>query len=456
MRRTLTCLLAVGVLLLLGACGGTEAEDGEDPELVTATIATANGDVTVALDAHGQQTDTPITIEAITPVEGAQLAEDFVAAFRLLPAGATFDTPVTLSLTVVGPPEAALSGFHFSDDRPTELIEFLPVAYDPSADTTTYEAAVTHFSEVQVDNYGLQLETRILPAIPADQYFVGDSFIMRVRVVAQSLPSVDRGLYNGADSRVVSNRPPVLTFAAGWRTTGAPLGISFADAVSFTWITSDKTFAGSPLEPTEAAGPPQSQSVKDGQALTYAQEFTCISTGRFFVWFHGFQTQPGVATEYRGATAVSAEGVTRYGYANSVITGECVAPDRGTSTPTPGVALPTTGVAPSATALATGEAAIPTVVLPPDVVIATPAAPAGTGSDLPGFIRAYAYAGVFYYGETLSATPAHAGSCEYAHLHGGPILAVPVAGVSTPPLSEMYGACGFGPTSALFWIPAPE
>ncbi|MQC18515.1 MAG: hypothetical protein DWG80_05515 [Chloroflexi bacterium] len=131
MRRTLACLLAVGVLSMLGASGGTEAEDGEDgddPELVTTTIATASGEVAISLDAHGQQTDTPITIEAITPAEGAQLSEDFVAAFRLLPAGATFDTPVTLSVSLTGAPEVALTGIHSSQDLPTEAIEFLPVA----------------------------------------------------------------------------------------------------------------------------------------------------------------------------------------------------------------------------------------------------------------------------------------------------------------------------------------
>lgn len=84
------------------------------------------------------------------------------------------------------------------------------------------------------------------------------------------------------------------------------------------------------------------------------------------------------------------------------------------------------------------------------------AAPAGSGGDLPGLIRVYAYAGVFYYAETLVSTPPHEPFCSYQHLHGGPILAVPVAGVTAPPLSEMYGECGFGPTNALFWIPEPE
>jgi hypothetical protein len=80
----------------------------------------------------------------------------------------------------------------------------------------------------------------------------------------------------------------------------------------------------------------------------------------------------------------------------------------------------------------------------------------GAGGDLPGLIRVYAYAGVFYYAETLVSTPPHEPFCSYQHLHGGPILAVPVAGVTAPPLSEMYGECGFGPTNALFWIPEPE
>ena len=454
MRRTLACLLAVGVLSMLGACGGTEAEDGEAPELVTATIPTANGDVAVSLDAHGQQTDTPITIEAIVPADGAKLSEDFVAAFRLLPAGANFDTPVALSVTLAGSPEDALTGLHFSDDRPIELLEFLPVMYDPAANTTTYEAQISHFSEVQVEHVGQQLETRLMPEIPGDKYLVGDSFVMRVRVVARSLPPFDRGLYKGADARVTSNRPPVLTFEAHWRTTGGPLGIDFSEAVTGRFITRSEDFAGSPLDPTEIDGRPASQSVTDGQSLTYEQEFTCISPGTFVVWFRGHQIEPGVATEYRGTTVVSTEAVTRYGYANSVIAGECIAPPASTSTPTPGVALPTTGVAPSATALTTGPAAIPTVVLPPEIGIATPASGPGTG-DLPGFIRVYAYAGVFYYADTLVVTPAHEPFCSYEHLHDGPIAAVERDGLTLPPIAEMYGECGFGPTNALFWIPEP-
>ncbi|MQC18516.1 MAG: hypothetical protein DWG80_05520 [Chloroflexi bacterium] len=279
---------------------------------------------------------------------------------------------------------------------------------------------------------------------------------MRVRSIPRSIPSRDGSALAGRQTRVTNVRPEVLTYRAHWLTGGEAIEIDFSDVVTFRFITRDEDFHGSPLTPSEIAASPSDQLVTDGQVLTFEQKFTCVSPGRFFVWFRGNLSQPGIVSTFVGADAISRTTTTRTAYARVAITGECIAPPASTSTPTPGVALPTTGVAPSATALTTGPDAIPTVVLPPAIGIATPAAPAGTGSDLPGFIRVYAYAGVFYYGETLVATPAHEGSCGYAHLHGGPILAVPVAGVSAPPLSEMYGACGFGPTSALFWIPEPE
>ncbi len=447
-------MLILTVALALAACGSDDAESedlepDDPPDLITAT---ANG-VAIALNPHGQILDAPITIEEITLEEGTQLSEDFVAAFRLLPAGATFDTPVTLSLTLAGVPEAALTGFHFSEGAPTELMEFLPVAYDPAADETTYEAHVSHFSELQIEHYGQQVETRILPDIPGDRYLVRDSFVMRVRVVARSLPSFDRGLYKGTDVRVVSNRPPALTLDAHWRTSGAPLGIDFSDAVSLTYLTRGDEFAGSPLTPVEAEGVPKTQLVSDGQTVDFEQEFTCVSPGRFYVWFRGHQTEPGVATEYRGTTVVATEAVTRYGYANTVITGECVVPEASaTSAPGTSLAIPTPVTGTATPGTSAGEV-IPTVVLPPEPGIPTPVT--GTGT-LEGFIKVYAYGGVWYYADALAVTEAHEPHCSYVHLHGGPITAVPIDGLTLPPLAEMYGECGFGPTNALYWIRPPN
>lgn len=458
MRRTLTCLLAAGVLSLLAACG-TSAED-PDTELITATIPTADGEIAVTLDAHGQQTDTPITIEAITPAQGDQPSEDFVAAFRLLPAGATFDVPIALRITLVGAPEPALAGLHTSGDAPAELIEFLPLTYDASTGRTTYEGTVTHFSEVALQSWGEEVETRILPDIPGDTYLVGDSFTMRVRTIPRSLPSRDGSLNEGRQVRVTS-APGPLNFTASWASAGSPIGIDFNDVVTFKFITREEEFHGSPLTPTTIDARPREQQVTDGQALTFEQEFTCVSPGRFFVWFRGNLKQPGELTTFAGADVVHRATTQRWAYARVAITGECVAP-AGTATPAPGAALPTTGVAsptagvaPTGTALTTGPGAIPTVVLPPEIGIATPASGPGTG-ELPGFIRVYAYAGVFYYADSLVVTPAHEPFCSYEHLHGGPIPAVERDGLTLPPIAEMYGECGFGPTTALFWFPEPE
>jgi len=453
MLRRLTGLLILTLLLTLAACGsddagsgGTEGgEDGDPPDLVTATV---NG-IAIALNPHGQTLDQPITIEAIDPPDGA--SDTFVAAFRMLPAGATFSTPVTLSIDLPGEPLVALTGIHDSDgDANTELISLLPVAYDPASDTTTYEAEVTHFSEIQVERWGDQVETRLLPPIPGDRYLVGDSFTMRVRAVPRSIASRDGAIYDGRQTRVVNVKPEVMTFTATWKSAGQPAGIDFADVVTFKFFSLLNEYADSPLTPTEIDADPHEQRVTDGQSLTFDQEFRCVSPGRFIVWFRGHLRQPGESTTFEGATVVDRSAVNRYAYAVSAITGECVLP-AATTTPTPGTAFTSTPVA-----AATGNTAgaIPTIVVPRAPRIPTPVVP-GSG-DPAGFIKVYAYNGAWYYADTLKVTPAHPPHCSYEHLHGSPIPAVPIDGRTLPPLAEMYGECGFGPTHALYWILPPR
>ncbi|MCA9850642.1 MAG: hypothetical protein KC461_08350, partial [Dehalococcoidia bacterium] len=74
-----------------------------------------------------------------------------------------------------------------------------------------------------------------------------------------------------------------------------------------------------------------------------------------------------------------------------------------------------------------------------------------------GHILVYAYEGTWYDGSAMVVTPAHEPFCTYEHLHGVTTASI-LPGPDGNPIfiSEMYGECGYGPSSALFWIEDPR
>lgn len=445
MQRILSFVLASGTFLLLGACGSDDAglsdETHEDIDHAVEIVATI-GKAAISLQAHGQDADGPISIE---PIEESAGMEGQVAAFRLLPAGARFERPVTVSVTAPGEPLPSLRGLHFSDEAAVELLEFLPTSYDAEASATTYETQVSHFSEIYVGEWGDRVEMRIMRPLPEEQYLVGESFTLKVRVLPDDIPSRDYPVRDdGTQVRTAPTRGVPMKLAVGWHTSGESRQYDFIDAASFLLNAPDE-FGPSPLTPKRLD--PPTGDVSAGEILDFEQQFTCERAGRFYVWFQGSINQRGTLTEFSGAEVIGSREQVFVASSSVGITGECVpAGDESTATPTR--TEPET-----ATAIAQGGP-VPTVVLPIEPRIPTPVVP---GQDLEGFILVYAYDGAWYDASTLVVTPAHEPFCSYEHLHGGPIESI-LSGPSgqTTTIEEMYGECGYGPTDALYWIEDPR
>ncbi len=455
--------LLAGVLVLCVACGSGDAGTGDrTPDSAEDLVVADIGGVTVSLDAGGQDAGEPIAIEAIAieAIEGETAPSEGgepVAAFRLLPDGATFAEPVRLTIELSGRPQGPLMGMHFSEGGDggdgIELLDLGDASYDADTDSTSYTIELTHFSEVHVRTYGEVLEARLLPPLPAETYQVGESFVVRARVAPDEIPGWDyrrSGTRQQVHVAAVNGAP--LGVTTHWRSTGGVRGIDFADIASLEFV-----FKSSDYDPTPLA-PEQTQTVfreaQPGSTLDFEQRFTCEREGRFFVFFHGRSSQAAIATVFEGGTVVERVeddvtsrvtlGITGVCGAESSASPTTVADPRTatpTATPTPRVLAP---VAPGA----------PAVRLPFEPADPTPVVP---GKLLEGFILVYAYDGVWYDGSAMVFTPAHEPFCSYEHLHGGTTASI-LPGPDGKPIfiSEMHGECGYGPSNALFWIKDPR
>ena len=466
-RWWLVGLGAVVTAAIAAGCG-SDAADGDgaeaDPE---ALVASSIGDVDVSLWGNlpeGVSADDLTIAELDTPPLQATANAEPLVAFELGPDGATFDEPLMLALELPGRVLGPVWAQHVSSSGASEALALDLARYDSDTDRSTYVGEITHFSGLFVSSVpqGDRLRARLLPELPRERHAVGESFTVRISVPrgervsldwvrrpteADSAPSEHASSIGGADWYVQTS----------WYVQGRDLQTQFdLRLLPFSAVDTDgPRTAPAPLDP----GRVESRRVNvDGEqsAITFEQTFTCREAGPFHISFWSVSYRPFHMREIHADGSIVDAGDKFFGRSDAIdVSGECVASEgesgTGGATSTAAVAAETPMPTPR---VITGGEGVPDIVLPAEPLVPTPVVP---GQVLDGFILVYAHEGVWYDGSAMATTPAHAPFCTYEHLHGGTTASI-LPGPDGNPMfiSEMYGECGYGPFSALFWIEDPR
>ena len=446
-------LLIACMATLLVACGGqagSETDAGLPPALASATV---NG-VTFELVAPSGLPDgldaSDITIASFETSDGdTQVEGDLIAALELGPDGAEFDEP--LLLTFVAPaPHRHFAVTHVAADGSVEDLTAVPQRVEPDGVSVTFGVEVSHFSRIFISTLDPTLTILLPDGPPPETTAVGGSVNLRLVVELSTSPLRLRR----TGSTVVTAEPlrdEVWTLQYAFRSDGPEELEQFGLDLLFT-AEQEQARRPSPLDPVRVpANGSAEASVPAGTSThTITQSFMCQRPGAYVLYFfvRANQVIDRVETPSGGESRRARSTLLHREFIR--IAGECVdAAQTPTSTP---VTFTDPGT-PTATAITNGPAD-PTVVLP-----TAPASPSpyviGEWHEAP-LILVYAHDGAWYDAHNLSVVAAHEPFCTYEHLHGGDIpILVPVDGKPAT-LSEMYGECGYGPSSALFWIEDPR
>ena len=464
-------LLGLGAVVasaMVAGCGSDAGGgDGEEspPE---ALVASAVGDAQVSLWG-----DLPESVSAddltITELDFPALASSSnvepLAAFELGPDGATFDEPLLLAVEVAGRIPGPVWAQHVSSSGASEAIPLDLARYDSEADRSTYVAEISHFSTLFVSSVpeADRLRARLLPELPREQYAVGESFTVRISVPRGGRESLDwvrrPSIAGDASAEHASSIEGADWYIqSSWYVQGRDLQPQFdLRLLPLSMVDPDgPRTAPPPLDPTDIEG---KRVDVDGEqsAITLEQTFTCREAGPFHISFWSLAYRPFRMREIHADGSIVDAGERFFGRPDSLdVSGECVASD---GAGTAGSSATPTAVAATETATATprvitGGEGVPDIALPAAPLEPTPFTP---GEILDGHILVYAYEGTWYDGSAMVVTPAHEPFCTYEHLHGVTTASI-LPGPDGNPIfiSEMYGECGYGPSSALFWIEDPR
>lgn len=368
-------------------------------------------------------------------------------ALELGPDGTQFDVPVTLTLDVPGPP-STVTLTHISGDSAPELIEALPIAYDPDSDVTTMSAEVPHFSRLFITRWDETLALLLPNGLPDESITVGTTFVVHVEADITYVERVVKLKGGGVETFVPQKGAAWYLEYSAW-VSSAALPISGLPGLSGQGVPIVPD-GESPLEPwriplTDLV---VEANVPAGQTSTdIRMSFTCARPGKFtfvlaavaYVPHDNIYEEPNQPPRRSEGLVGAREEL--------IFEGECVAAPDDAPTPTP-TSFMDPGT-PGATTIV-GEGQPPLEEAPPPPT-GTPVAARPNEEPPTGMILAIPFDGTWYYADSLVITAAHGEFCTYEHLHGGEIESVGRLFKRT----EHLGECGYGPPN-LFWIEEPS
>lgn len=304
--------LLVGVLLaaVVAACGGGADETGV---LATLTATSGDAEVTVEVPEGALPSGVSVSDLSVAPLDGdeplaAYEHAESLGAYRFEPSGLVFDTPLRLTVELAASPSEVLARL-VSSDGMVELLHPVGIAVSTTGETVRATYEIEHFSDLEFLRLegGADAAIVVLPPPPESSYFVGESFVMRVRVHAGA---ANWGVVSQRDGRTITEVRRTLldepwSADIKW-TTNAPASDNFVDALVSSFGRDDAPRRGdTPLEPQQSTT--SVTSANTGSAAFSEQTFTCRRAGDFELYASTFVITNGelTVTVDGGAPSVS-------------------------------------------------------------------------------------------------------------------------------------------------------